>query len=172
MGGREAEILLDGLPGSGGGPADGEARLRELVSSGGLILPTTVPGVGPFPRARGRWIGRPEAESGRRTAVSLYLALMADVALDLVGAGERVLVEGRFADDPVFVGALATLRPAQALYTSSGEDEVGHGALRLVNPSLAPPARLTVVEPLGVPLRGYRSRWLAEIAADPAVEAP
>ena len=41
----------------------------------------------------------------------LYAALVADVSLDLIGSRDTLLVDGRFAHAPVFVQALATLRP-------------------------------------------------------------
>jgi hypothetical protein len=91
--------------------------------------------------------------------LGLYLALMSDAALELIGSREMLIVEGRFAEAQVFVRALATLRPEQQVFVSNARDEVSYGALRLINPHLAPPAPLVKVEPLAFPLGAYRARW-------------
>lgn len=139
------------------------AAVPDVVASGAMVLPTFAPGFGPFPRARGRWIGMPARAVQRRAAVSLYAALVADVSLDLIGARERILVEGRFAEAQVFVRALASLRPGAAIYTANAHNDVSYGALRLLRPDLAPKSRLTRVTPLEADLAAYRERWRAEI---------
>ena len=53
-------------------------------------------------------------------------------ALDLIGARERILVEGRFAEDRLFVEALAALRPNNAVFVSHAHNGVPYGALRLL----------------------------------------
>ena len=62
---------------------------------------------------------------------------MADTALELVGGGQRILVEGRFAEAQVFVRALASLRPDDQVYVSNAEHDVSYGALRLIDSTLA-----------------------------------
>lgn len=162
MGGREAELA--------GGfdsfrltetckQADLLARLPGLVERGVYALPGFVAGVGPYPDARGSWINRPEEPLDLRAATGLYLALVANTALDLVGSRERLLVEGRFAEESVFVRALAALRPTQRVYTSNAEHDVAYGALRLVAPDLPPVSRLTPVEPLAIDLADYAIAW-------------
>jgi len=94
--------------------------------------------------------------------VSLYAALMADVSLELIGTRERLLVEGRFAEARVFVRALATLRPDLAVYTAHAQNDVSYGALRLLDPALAPTSRLQRVEPLPHDLAPLRRAWRAE----------
>ncbi len=108
----------------------------------------------------GRWINPPATREGRRAAASLYLALMADAALDLIGSCGRLLVQGRFAEDELFVRALALLRPDQQVFTSHAQDDVCYGAMRLLGRTLAPPAALTPVVPLPVDLSAYRDQWL------------
>lgn len=157
MGGREIETL------GGFGPADEAAALAmvpALLASGGMVLPCWVPGVGPFPRARGRWIAEPADPASRRAALGLYLALMTEASLGLIGTRGRVLVEGRFAESEVFVRALAALRPDLAVYTCGAYEGVPCGALRLVDPALAPPGALRRVEPLAADVAGYREQWL------------
>jgi sugar (pentulose or hexulose) kinase len=168
MGGREIETLtgidtrrIDLAPDQ---PALVDA-VPAVLRSGAMVLPTLAGGFGPFPRARGRWVGMPADELERRTAVGLYAALVADVSLDLIGSAERILVEGRFAEAQVLVRALASLRPRTAIYTAPPHNDVSFGALRLISPDLRPAASLVRVEPLGMDLTGYRRRWRAEADA-------
>lgn len=160
MGGREIETL------GGFGAADEAAALAvapALIASGAMVLPCWAPGVGPFPRARGCWVDEPAEPAGRRAALGLYLALMTDTALGLIGTRERVLVEGRFAGSEVFVRALAALRPDADVYVCGSYEGVPCGALRLVDPALAPPGALRRIEPLAAELAGYRAQWLRRI---------
>lgn len=165
MGGREIETLtgldtrrIDIRPDQ---PAL-IAAVPDVIASGAMVLPTFAPGFGPFPHGRGRWIAMPVDHPARRAAVSLYAALVADVALDLIGARERILIEGRFAEAEVFVRALAALRPDSAVYVSNAHNDVSYGALRLLDPSLAPVSQLARVAPLDCDLAAYRSGWLRE----------
>lgn len=156
MGGREIEAL------GGFGAADDAAALAQvppLCASASMVLPCWTPGVGPFPRSRGGWIGEPAEPAARRAALGLYLALMTDASLDLIGSRERILVEGRFAESEVFVRALASLRPDATVYVCGAYEGVPCGALRLVNPELAPPRMLRRIEPLDVDLADYRTQW-------------
>jgi len=104
----------------------------------------------------------PADEASRRAAVSLYAALLADVSLDLIGSRERILIEGRFAEAQVFVRALAALRPDSSVYVAHVQNDVSYGALRLLDPALAPMSSLQRVLPLDVALDDYREEWRAE----------
>jgi sugar (pentulose or hexulose) kinase len=138
------------------------AALPAVIERGVMVLPSFAPGVGPFPHARGRWIDMPHDAAERRAAVSLYVALVADVALDLIGAREHILVEGRFAEAEAFVRALATLRPDDTTYVSNAHNDVSFGALRLLVPDLEPQSRLVEVAPLDLDLTAYRETWRRE----------
>jgi hypothetical protein len=143
-------------PGTGG--------LVDALVSGAMVLPSQVPGSGPFPQSVGRWIDRPSDPEARAAAIALYAALMADASLDLIGAQDRLLIEGRFAASELFTRALASLRPGTQVWTASGDADVSFGALRLVWPDLAPPAALVPVEPLDRRLDAYRAEWLDTLA--------
>ncbi len=163
MGGREAELIA-GTDLAGLVEAEPAAeRLSRLIADGVCILPGFAFGTGPFPRRRGRWINRPEAPEDRAVAAGLYLALMADEMLGLIGSRERLLIEGRFAQAEVFVRALAALRPDQQVFVSGSEDQGSYGALRLIRPDLTPPTPLRRVEPLRVPFAAYRTAWRAAL---------
>ncbi len=175
MGGREAELIE--------APADApfdskvhaetlRRRASRMVELGVFALPSFQHGVGPFPDATGHWVGgRPDDQFDRRAAASLYLALMADTSLALIGSQDQLIVEGRFADDAVFVQTLAALRPRQTLYISNMPDNVPLGALHLVNPDIRPNTVLTAVEPLQAPLAHYADQWRAMTQDEPAMRA-
>jgi sugar (pentulose or hexulose) kinase len=160
MGGREIELL------GGGARIDDPQRqpallgaLAAVLERGSMILPSFVPGSGPFPRGAGRWVLPPEDPVERLAAVCLYAALLADVSLDLIGTRERLLIEGRFARCELLTRSLAALRPQTTVYVASSESEVAFGALRLRHRELAPASRLTPVQPLRQRLEEYRLRW-------------
>lgn len=166
MGGREIETLtgvdtrrIDIRPDQ---PAL-LAAVPQVLAAGARVLPTFAAGVGPFPHHPGRWIDMPADQAERRAAVSLYAALVADTSLDLIGARGRILVEGRFAEAQVFVRALASLRPNDRIYVSNAENDVSYGALRLLEPQLAPASALGRVEPLEVSLKDYRESWARDV---------
>jgi sugar (pentulose or hexulose) kinase len=135
------------------------AGVDRVLSGGAMVLPTFAGGLGPFPDARGRWLGMPADQAERRAAVSLYAALVADVALDLIGARDRILVEGRFAEAEVFVRGLAAFRPDVTIYCANAHNDVSFGALRLLNPGLKPSTSLRQIAPLDGDLDGYRRKW-------------
>jgi len=164
MGGREIELLtgidtrrVDINPDQ---PAI-IAALPGVVAAGAMVLPTLTPGVGPFPSGTTRWINRPDASIELRAAVCLYAAMVADASLALIGARERVLVEGRFAQAQAFIRTLATLRPDLQVLVANQHNDVSYGALRLIDPALAPPSELIQVQPLDCDLTAYVAHWRA-----------
>ena len=168
MGGREAEVIAgpDGFRlTENESPEAMSARLSRLVAEGVSVLPSFASGTGPFPRRQGRWVRTPETGADRAAATGLYLALMADEMLDLIGSRDRLLIEGRFAESDVFVRALATLRPDQRVYVSWSQDQGSYGALRLVHPDIPPPSRLRLVPGLDDRLDRYRASWRSAIPA-------
>ena len=167
MGGREVEILsgidtrrIDIKPDQ----VDLLASLPTVLADRSRVLPTFTPGVGPFPHGLGRWIDMPVDSFARRAAVSLYAALVADESLNLVGARERIVIEGRFAEAQVFVRALASLRPQDRLYTSNAHQDVSYGALRLLHPGLEAVSTLELIAPLGEDLSAYAAQWRRDAA--------
>jgi len=168
MGGREIALIV----GEAGVDAPGDqpallAAVPGLLDAGAMLLPTLVPGCGPFPGHTARWLAEPEDSVARRAAACLYAALVTDAALDWIGACETLLVEGRFAAAEVFVRALAALRPAMRVLVADSASDVSFGALRLIDPALVPPARLRQVEPLAGDLAAYRKGWRSALEIKP-----
>jgi sugar (pentulose or hexulose) kinase len=162
MGGREyAEIMGEGI---GAHPTLQTAA--SVIDAGVRTHPAFAPG-GPFPGGHGTIVGAPGTVSKRASLASLHLALMCDVELDLVGAVGPVVIEGRFADDPVFPAALAALRADRPVYACpGGSDAVAFGAARLVWPTLHPPQPLRHVEPAPLDLAPYARAWRAAAHAE------
>ncbi len=159
MGGKEIERLCGGDSEQFFMPHYFANALNQAVKADVMILPAFVPGVGPYPKGRGRWIGTPDNAATRVGAIALYAALVADMSLDLIGARDRIVVEGRFAHHPVLMSALATFRPNDRVYVSHAEQGVAFGALRLAYPYLSAPSMLTEVKPMATDLADYRERW-------------
>jgi sugar (pentulose or hexulose) kinase len=159
MGGREIEILAGADVTDSAVDAGRLSSAIRAVDAGEMIIPACVPGVGPFPTAKSRSPGT-KPNTGDATALAhLYAAMLADVSLDLIGSNDTLLIDGRFSAAPVFVQALASLRPATKVLVSSDENGVAHGALRLANVKHADAAPLQRVSPLAVDMSGYRARW-------------
>lgn len=139
------------------------AAVEGVVAAEAMVLPTFAPGCGPFPSSPGGWHNRPDDWFAQRAGACLYAALVADCALDLIGAKETLLIEGRFAEAQVLVRALASLRPQTRVYTANAHTDVSFGALRLIDPALAPEGSLQAVEPLPTDLNAYRTEWTGRI---------
>ena len=136
------------------------AAVAAVLKAGSMLLPTLVPDCGPFPNGCGHWVAEPADWVQRRAAACLYAALVANVSLDLIGAENILLVEGRFSEAEVFVRALASLRRGTRVYTSNAHNDVSLGALRLIDPSIRPSGKLKRVEPLTEDLTNYAAQWI------------
>jgi sugar (pentulose or hexulose) kinase len=161
MGGREIEMLAgaesaDTVPSS---LESGLANLLPALKSGELILPGLVPGAGPFPKAGRHAANMRRHNEGTAALAHLYAALVADVSLDLIGSRDALLIDGRFAQAPIFVHALAALRPDTTVFVSRDTHGVARGALRLVHGPDSDAPRLERVSPMPVDLSVYRARW-------------
>jgi sugar (pentulose or hexulose) kinase len=161
MGGREIEILA-GTDAASMDPDIDRGRLDsaiKAVEAGEMIMPSCVPGVGPFPTARKRDLAATSAGRDSMALAQLYSAMLSDVCLDLIGSHDTVLIDGRFSAAPVFVQALAALRPTANVLLSSDDSGVAHGALFLTPGKHPKPAALRRAAPLAVDMSGYRARW-------------
>ena len=163
MGGREAELI------EAGEPLDVSSQKANLVAAAGAMarsgvfaFPTFHKGVGPFPKHEGRWIKRPDSQLERRAVTGLYLALVAGVSLNLIGSNGPLVVEGRFAGDPVFTGALAALRD-KPVTMADAHESIAYGALFLLDGELPPQAALRNSSPLSFDIADYAAAWGAQL---------
>ncbi len=158
MGGREFSAI------AGEGEVVGSAsEAMSLIARGVATKGTFTPGSGPFPCSRGAIVGEPRTAGERAALASLHLALVADASLDLIAAEGPIVIEGRFAADPVFPAALAALRPEQPVRRLLGSDGVALGAARLWAPDLAPREQAERVTPLPADVRAYANHWLDRV---------
>jgi sugar (pentulose or hexulose) kinase len=156
MAGREFEILTEGAD-----ALPTLADVQHVVSSGIMALPSLVAGSGPFPRLAGGWSTEPKALSPemRVAAASLYAALVADTCLELTGAAGPILVEGPFARNNVFLGALARLTGRSVLARPDAAGTTLGAALLALGGKAAPVAEMDRAEPIAVDLAAYAAEW-------------
>jgi sugar (pentulose or hexulose) kinase len=163
MGGREYALIV----GSNRALARAAmADVESLIAAGTMALPSFTASGGPFPGTggKGRIVGRvPETPRVRTALASLYLALMANVCLDLLSSRGQLIIDGAFASDPRFADLLAALRPGQPVAVSKERHGVALGAALLwqwTERSVPVPLELTrVVPPRLTGLAGYERRW-------------
>ncbi|MFP5076643.1 FGGY-family carbohydrate kinase [Rhizobium sp. YIM 134829] len=165
MGGREYETLAAEI-----GPAEPEAiaaALPAVLARSIMLLPNFVEGSGPFPGRRGRWINEKGASPAERhAAVALYLALMTEASLSLLGRSGPIIVEGPFAANVLYLRALAALTGAEII-AAAGSTGTSAGAALLTGIA-PPPATGQRVEAAGLSLAAYRQNWYAAMAPAPA----
>ena len=139
--------------------------LRRVIATGAMALPTFADAGGPFQGRAGLIQGGDELSAGERAALaSVYIALVVEVMLDLLGASDTVVIDGPLAANPLVPGLLAMLLPGSTRVASTPASGAGAGALALALGDAMPPPALPDrrVEPL--PLAGfsaYRSAWRA-----------
>jgi sugar (pentulose or hexulose) kinase len=162
-GGGEYAALAGAEPGAARAEL---ADVEALVAAGTMALPSLTPSDGPFPDSgpQARIVGRvPESSRVRAALASLYLALLANLGLDLLRSRGQLIIDGAFADDPLFAGLLAALRPGQPVAVSFERQGAAQGAALLWGWSerAAPaPLDLTPVVAARVPgLAAYERRW-------------
>jgi sugar (pentulose or hexulose) kinase len=130
MGGREYEVLSRGAPAEA---ASFEA-LARLVTQGTFALPSFTDSGGPMPDTgnKGHVKGpAPASEEERSTLAALYCALMVDRSLAAVKSTGDIIVDGPFAQNPVFLSVLASLRRPQTVLASQLRDGTAAGAMVL-----------------------------------------
>lgn len=159
MGGREFDLLVP----EPSDPSSGD--IARVIAQGFQALPSFVPGVGPFPDARGRWTGDPDSlTAGERTAaVTLYLSLMTEACLELCGLGREIIVEGALARNRLFGDALARLT---GVPVASSRDATGTslGASLLFGGAYAP--KNTALSNIALNVDGfdaYRDTWRSRL---------
>ncbi|MBL4806532.1 MAG: FGGY-family carbohydrate kinase [Rhodobacteraceae bacterium] len=159
MGGREYEVLMDGNVARAG-----LADIQAALDTGQMVMPGWAVGVGPFPVAKGRWLGAFRTDAERAAAVVLYMALMSQTCLSLAGVGEAIVVEGPLAKNQIYCGILAALT-GKPIYRSGDATGTSNGAAMLFG--LTKHTDLgALTEPLDLRgLQNYTADWAAKAAA-------
>lgn len=162
MGGREIEILTNDASMSDHELEESDILLavQRVVDTNAYVFPTWTPGVGPFPDRAGHWLNPPSDVAKIHAAAHLYAALVANASLSLIGARERVLIEGRFSKSALFVRALASMRPDIKWWRTNTEQDVSYGAFRLARHDLPPHQPLEQIRPLSIEgFASYAKKW-------------
>jgi sugar (pentulose or hexulose) kinase len=159
MGGREFEILSAEIGDVPLGHV--KAALSETISKGVMLLPNVASGSGPFPGREKRWLNADETGAPERyAAMCLYLGLMSEACLGLIGARGPVIVEGPFALNETYLEILAALtgRDVIALPGSTGTSQ-GASLLTGIRPAPGSERRFRPAVITG--LKDYRRAWHA-----------
>ena len=159
MAGREFDLLAQGAV------EPTEADIAAVIAGDIQALPSFTPGVGPYPKAEGRWTVAPETLSpGQRTAaVSLYLALVTRTCLDLCGLGQQIIIEGPLARNRLFAAALAQLTHVPV--SASGDATGTSLGASLLFGGASGAAQGETIAPLDHPgFADYVARWRQRLA--------
>ena len=157
MGGREYAAV------AGPHAADPSAEaLAAVIKTGAMALPSFAAG-GPFQGQKGRLERAAQLDpAGRAALATLYLALLADEMLRLLGTDGRIIVDGPLAGNPLFGPVLQALRPTDFVLRSRSRDGVVIAANALARGRRQP---LAVLSPTaGLTLAGldrYHAAWRA-----------
>jgi sugar (pentulose or hexulose) kinase len=162
FGGKEFEALA-------GKAADAPPALASaaaLVERGVMALPSFTASPGPKPGTdnRGRIVGAVANDTELVSLASLYCALMVSAQLDVLQSKGDVIVDGPFAQNPVFLAVLAELRGGQRVLASDLRDGTTAGAacLALMEDGALPRIALDLlpVAPAGITgLADYQRKW-------------
>jgi L-fuculokinase len=162
MGGREY-IAIAGLLGMRATPC--KAALERVLDAGAIALPCFADAGGPFANHRGRILNADALSADDRASLAtLYVALMTDLRLDELGAGNRIVVDGPLATNPLFARLLRSLRPSAEVAISDARLASCSAAHYLVTGELLAKARPDPVTPIEVnTLLDYRDRWRHDV---------
>jgi sugar (pentulose or hexulose) kinase len=174
MGGRD----FSAIAGKGPTVPVNPRTVARLAQAGTFALPTFAFDDGPFPGSagRGRIAGPPPPDAEERRALALlYVALLTDTCLDLMGCAATTVLDGSFVKDPLYASLVAAMRPGRrTLYSIDGYGTAAGAALLAGHETRDRPAdvALQIAAPLQIPgLEDYRKRWrdLAEHGSPLAV---
>ena len=130
MGGREFLVVAGDEPDWTSTTSD----VARLVERKVMALPSFTDSGGPFSGTgrQGRIEGpEPKTPAERMALASLYVALMTAVDLELLDSSGDVIIDGSFAENHLFAGLLAALRPGQSVSISKAKDGTAIGAALL-----------------------------------------
>ncbi|WP_116364091.1 FGGY-family carbohydrate kinase [Parahaliea mediterranea] len=161
MGGREFEAICERAGDEAARPLT-QAALQATLDSGAMALPAFAAG-GPFNGSSG-CIKVPEGSTRHGAALAtLYLALMIDYELDLLGARGPIAFGSLSQRNPLLCGVLAALRPDSPVLLAGDGASTARGAWCLTRwhrPLPNAMGRFTRAAPLALSgLADYRRQW-------------
>lgn len=162
MGGREY-VAIAGLLGMRATPC--KSALERVLDAGAIALPCFADAGGPFARHRGRILNAETLSADERASLAtLYVALMTDLRLDELGAGNSIVVDGPLATNPIFARLLRSLRPTADVAISDARLAACSAAHYLVTGELLARAQPEPVTPIDAKaLFDYRDHWRREV---------
>lgn len=154
MGGREYEAIA-GTEARPNAPA-----LLNVIERQAMALPAFA-SAGPFAGREGRLINADNLSGSERAGVAtLYVALMCELLIEMLGADGTVLIDGPLATNPLFGSILRALLPERSVELSSGDGGNTRAACYLAGCHDAPSAAMTPATAMTLQsLPAYRDAW-------------
>ena len=156
MGGREHDILISGQYAE---PTDQD--IKSVLADGVMLMPSVVQDSGPFQGQALKWIGdEPALGTGRRTvAVALYLALMIDQQLSMLGHQGAIHVEGPFTQNAILLQALAIFRKCPIIRSNNATGTSIGAALLVHHREQRDHQLIEISAPWQKALEAYAAKW-------------
>jgi L-fuculokinase len=154
MGGREYEAIA-GTEARPNAPA-----LLNVIERQAMALPAFASG-GPFAGRDGRLVNADNLSGSERASVAtLYVALMCELLIEMLGADGAVLIDGPLATNPLFGSILRALLPARSVELSAGDGGNTRAGCYLAGFHHAPASTMTPAIPMTLhSLPVYRDAW-------------
>jgi sugar (pentulose or hexulose) kinase len=169
MGGREYEALLTSFHDLLDQHEPVTDAVVRLIDQKTFALPSFAPTSGPFSGLRGVIQGpAPRTHVEAAALAALYLALMSDTSLGLIGSAGDIHVEGKLGADATFLSILAALRSQQTVYVTDDASGTAVGAA-LLGSGMSPATEMEQdrevthrAQPGNLPgIRAYAESWRA-----------
>ena len=97
-----------------------------------MALPSFAKGGGPFQDKEGRLLEADGLSALERAALAtLYVALVTDIMLDMLGASGDLVIDGPLASNPLFGPVISTFRPASPVRLADSSTGPASGGLAL-----------------------------------------
>lgn len=158
MGGREYEAIAGGRrsPSAGAG-----GTIERLIRQEAMALPCFTSAGGPFAGREGRLVNAGALDAEERVVLAcLYIALMTDLLLDMLGAAGELIVDGPLASNSLYCRLLATLRKPSRVVIDAGRSGPVQAARTLAGYDIGVDRAACAVTPLELAgLADYRGAW-------------
>lgn len=164
---------------AGDAPPPAIGHVADLVARNAMALPNFTRSGGPLPGPEGKITGRVAREE-RASLAALYCALMTGLSIEAMSgtAPGRVIVDGPFSQNRVYLALLAALLPGSAVLASKLREGTATGAALLALAAQrtgeipSRPISLQDVEPAAIEgLSAYRAAWRAAAEARAGLSA-